>query len=236
MEAILAVGIIGSFFAAIGIAILYEGKRKKAFNHLADSMNLSFDGKRSDESGDFIKSINHLAQFQRKDQSVKNIIYGEVKGVNLAIFDHTFTLKSSNPERSGSVCSQTVIIFQSESLNLPFFSLRLKGASQPSVKKECKDIFFDSHSYFSQKYDLYGHDEDAIRSVFNSDFINFFERSGNWAVDASSNSLMVGIMRKGRKVAMGGTAGLRPQIKKIAVKDINYLLQRGFEVFNLLKT
>jgi len=54
-----------------------------------------------------------------------------------------------------------------------------------------KDIDFPEHPTFSKKYLLKGDNEEAIRKLFTSDIITFFEKEKGWAMEVSNGRLLL---------------------------------------------
>ena len=218
MEAIIGLSIIGLFVVAVIVVVILGKQRTKRLKQLSESMFFTFDGEYSDEDGAFLQSLGHLALFRKKDQGAWNVMHGKANGVTIAIFDHRYSSGSTNSRR---VSEQTVIVFQSDQLQLPHFTMRLESVAHKLSTSILgyRDIDFEGHPNFSGKYHLHGNDEEGIRKVFTDRVVHFFEQGGKWVVDGDANTLMV------------------TQLKKtVAVKDIEGFLAEGFEVFSLFKS
>ena len=113
---------------------------------------------------------------------------------------------------------QTVVIFQSELLNLPTFTLRRQDLGHNISTTLLGYQDFDTHPIFSKRFHLHGSDEDVIRRVFTDEVLSYYEAHNNLMTDGSGNHLM--ICRLG---------------KTVAVKNIESFLEQNYEIFRLFK-
>jgi hypothetical protein len=204
---------IALVFAYIGY--LWEQKRTKAFAQLAS--DLSFDFSPAGDSG-YFDSMSALHLFsQGKHKTWSNLMRGEAGGLAVSIFDYRFTTGSG---KSKHTTKQTVICFQFDSPSLPLFSLRPESFwHKVGSWLGMKDINFDTHPKFSSAYLLQGPDEAAIRNVFNSKVLDFFEQNTSLSVEAMGDRLFF------------YTPGVRVDPKKI-----HEFMARGFEILKQFRT
>ncbi len=93
---------------------------------------------------------------------------------------------------------QTVVVFRSNELSLPEFELRPRSIVETfKIVKTFKalvgrdeDIKFDTRPDFLQSYVLRGNDESAIRHVFSSRVLEYFERHEGLSVEGRDESLL----------------------------------------------
>lgn len=215
MKECIGLGILVLIVLGSVIAVLLERKRRKELDQLAKEMHFAFDDKFIDDDDDLLQSFNHLALFrQTRSQGAWNVLRGQADNIAVTIMDH----RCSSGSRNSS--EQTVIVFQSDLLNLPSFTLRPESFAHRlfTAVLGYPDINFDDHPTFSTQHNLHGHDEKAIRQLFKDKVISYFEQHGSVIADGSGNSLMF--------CRLGNT---------VAVKDIQSFLDQGFEVFSLFK-
>ena len=220
MEKYLGLGILALFIGVFVVGILLGKKRKKQLKALADSMNFSFEGGFTDEDDALLKSLSHLSLFRQSgSQGAWSIMHGTVHDVAVTIMDHRYSSGSgSSSGKTRNISEQTVIVFQSNLLRLPAFTLRPQDLAHDlsTALLGYRDINFDTHPAFSKQYHLHGTEEEPIRDIFNEDVLAYFEQKGKLTVDGSGDSLT--FCRSG---------------KTVAVDDIRPFLEHGFEVFSL---
>ncbi len=126
------------------------------------------------------------------------------------MFDFTYT-PGEEP------MTQTVILFYSEQLNLPLFTLRPESMFD-TIKQFLgfKDIDFDNCPIFSELYFLKGNDEGAIRHLFDEKKIKFYEAHKDVNTEGSGNFLIF----------------YRHRIK-VEPASIPLFLEEGVQVLNL---
>jgi len=78
----------------------------------------------------------------------------------------------------------TVVAFHSGKRSLPSFELRPEHFGHKIASSlGSQDIDFDTNPVFSKKYLLRGSDEAAVRELFGSEVIRFFEKHSEWCVE-----------------------------------------------------
>ncbi len=113
---------------------------------------------------------------------------------------------------------QTVLLFESERLDLPAFSLRPEtlGAKIRNALGQ-QDIDFDQHPDFSSAYVLQGPDESQVRAWFTDEKLDFFARTRGLCVEGLGQKLLC-----------------YRQKKVVSAKKFNEFLQEGLAVLHLL--
>jgi len=219
MENYIGLGLLTLFvfgFFAVGVSL--GKKRKKEMRQLAEEMNFSFDGEFTNDDDPLIRSLSHLALFREgSTQGAWNVMRAQADDVAITILDHRF---GSGTGKSRKVSEQTVIVFQSDLLRLPAFTLRRQdlGHTLSTALLGYEDVDFADHPVFSKRYHLHGSDEESIRERFSDNVLTYFEQHENLVADGSGDSLLVCKLRK-----------------TVAVKDMKAFLEDGYEVFNLFK-
>ena len=144
------------------------------------------------------------------------MICGQTEDIELAIFGYRYTTGGGKHQHTHQ---QTVISFQSPHLSLPEFELRPESFLHKIGKVfGFEDVNFDSHPLFSKRYLLRGSDEAAIRDVFTSELLEYFEAQDGVSIEASRNGLIY--YRAG---------------KRIKPTDVRPFMEEGFRVYGILK-
>ena len=206
------VTVIGLVFWAVWF---YEKKRTEALQIIANALNFSFVRKGDDS---LIRAHDHFNLFSKgRSKKVSNIMNGCSGDMNITIMDYQYTTGSG---KNSTTYSQTLIVIQSNLLQLPSFSL-----SPENIFHKIggifgyKDIDFDSHPKFSKQYLLRGEDEEAIRAVFRDELLEFYEKDKGLNTEANNDKFIY------YKTA-----------KRLAPKNIQAFLQEGINLYGLLKT
>lgn len=217
METYIGIGVLALFIIGVIVIVILGKKRKRELKEVADSLGFSFSDEFLDEDDDLLKSLSQLNLFsQSKSQSAWNIMQGHANGIAVTIMDHRYS--SSGSGSPGRVSEQTVIVFQSDQLRLPSFTLRPEDLAlkMSTALLGYTDINFDSHPEFSKQYHLNGCDEEAIRGVFGEAALSYYQEHSNFSTDGHRDQLV--FCRLSRTVS---------------AQDIRSFLDQGFEVLRL---
>lgn len=124
---------------------------------------------------------------QGHSKKIYNMMYGMVDGSRASIFDYTYTVGHG---KNQATYNQSVIYFQSERLNLPFFSLRPEGFGHKLISVfGYQDIDFSNRPTFSGNYLLRGQDEQAIRRIFQEHVLSYYENNPKLSTDGGGNEI-----------------------------------------------
>lgn len=144
----------------------------------------------------------------------------QVDDALVTIFDYMATswVGRGRDRRMTKADRQTVLLFESERLDLPAFSLRPEtlGAKIRTALGQ-QDIDFDQHPDFSSAYVLHGPDESQIRALFTDEKLDFFAHTRGLCVEGLGQKLLC----------------YRPK-KVISAKEFNDFLKEGLAVLYLL--
>ena len=203
-DELLIIVILFILFLLITLAIYSYYRNKKwveALAQYAQEKGYRFSRQRDDSLRDTFQALG-LELFQRgHTRRLTNHISGSHRQTSFDLFDYRYTTGSGKYSHTHL---QTVIAFDAIGENNPAFILRPQGLFDKLAEKfGKKDIDFELYPEFSKKYHLTGNDENAIRSVFNSSLIDFFqnvtdikERCG-WIVESDGKRLV--IYRSGKR-------------------------------------
>ena len=119
----------------------------------------------------------------------------------VTIMDYQFTTGGG---KNSSTFRQTVIVFESDELQLPSFSLRPENFFHKIGSAfGYQDIDFDSFPEFSKNYLLRGINEQAVRDTFNYDILSYCERQKNLCLEGVDKRLIYYQSGKRRRCMAG---------------------------------
>jgi hypothetical protein len=207
-------GIIGLIAVAIFFAWRYEKKRRERLKSVAESLGFTY----MEKNGELlVSSLDTFHLFsQGRSKRIYNLMKGKVRDADVTIMDYRYTTGSG---KNSNTFNQTVILFDSEILQLPAFALRPENVFHKLGSAfGYQDIDFDSHQEFSRKYLLRGADETAVRNTFNYDILTYCESQKNICLEGEGARLI--FYRTG---------------KRISPEEIKTFLEQGLALFILFK-
>jgi hypothetical protein len=164
-----------------------QKKRAEAMVRIAGELKLVFTPE-GDETVMSEHAAFHLFS-QGRSRKIRNLIRGAVRDLNTSIFDYQYTVGAGKHQQTHS---QTVISLQLQGRNLPAFTMRPENVFHKlGSMMGYQDIDFESNPVFSKKYLLRGRDDAAIRSIFTSRVLMFFESEPGLCVEADGRKLIV---------------------------------------------
>jgi hypothetical protein len=156
--------------------------------------------------------LRHLGLFGSDvdHRSASNVMAGPGAGGNMVAFDYTYqTRHVSDPGKTYSV-AQTVVTFRFPGLALPGFEVSRTGLVQRiAAAMGQRDIDFESHPGFSQRFRTRADDESAVRRLFKPEVLDFFEGLDpgfDRTVEGAGECVVV--YRGGREVSAAGMGAL----------------------------
>jgi hypothetical protein len=209
--------ILGSIaVAAIIIYIIwyYNKKRSTDLKLLAESMNFTYSQKGDKSLMDSLSEFHLFSQgYSRR---ISNVLTGKFNLIPVTVVDYKFTTGGG---KSSHTWYQTVLVIESDKLQLPRFVLRPENIFDKigSIFGK-KDINFETAPVFSKRYLLRGDNEEAIRSLFNARVLEYFKQH-------------LGVSAEGDRVKL---IYYRTS-KRVSPDKIQGFLQEGYDVFTLLK-
>ena len=172
MEAIWPFLVVLCIIALIFAVTLYlDKKRAEALEAFAREIGFTFVG------NDRTRIPNMVGGFELfnkgRSRTVKHLLYGPRGRANVYLFDYSYRTGGG---KNSTTHVQTVVLFQSEALQLPrFFLVPENFFHKIGNLFGYRDIDFDAYPQFSKQYLLRGEDEDRIRQCFNHRILSFFE-------------------------------------------------------------
>ena len=212
---IIAVGII---LIAIGTYVMtryFNKQRTKAFELLAESLNFAFSEKADGSLMDSLSSFHLFSQgYSRR---ISNVLSVKFNLIPVTIMDYKYTTGGG---KSSHTFQQTVLVMESNKLQLPRFNLRPERLFDKigSVFGN-KDINFETAPVFSKRYQLRGDDEASVRNLFNERVLEYYEQHPGLCTECD-----------GVKIIYYRSS------KKVTPEEIQSFLQDGDDLFNLFKT
>ncbi len=215
----IAFAVVGGVVALVAViayvSYLQETKRTEALRQAAEELQFDFTPK----DGGLLNDLAGRGLFlfsQGHGKKVYNVLRGRAGGLEVAIFDYTYTTgggKNSHTHR------QTVVAFRFDGPALPAFSLRPENVwHKIGHLFGYQDINFDEHPAFSSRYLLRGPDEAAVREVFTDEVLSFYEDMRGVSTEANGDRLL--FYRHDKRVKPDG---VRP------------LLEEGFKVLAVFR-
>ena len=185
---------MGIFWALLGLlAILgliaaiilgtryYERKRTEAMAAAAAEIGLEFS---ADQDDALLEKLQVFALFTKgHGPKMRNLMTAETDLATLTIFDYRFTTGGGQHSQTHL---QSVILMQSDSLDLPTFQLKPEGFfDKIGAAIGLQDIDFDENPEFSKSFTLKGDDEVAIRTFFDARMLEEFVKHQGVAVESA---------------------------------------------------
>jgi hypothetical protein len=186
---VIAVIVIVVVVAAVAIAvgILGQQKRAKELRAIAAQRGYHF----AEQEAGLVDTLSGFALFSQARahaRNATNLLRTEADGAAAAIFDYNYTVGLGKNQRSST---QSVLLFESERLNLPAFALRPEGLGQKlQGALGQQDIDFEEQPGFSSAYVLQGPDEAQIRAFFDSEKLAFFAQRRGLCVEGDGRRLL----------------------------------------------
>ncbi len=199
---------------AIAVGIYGQQKRTKQLRAIAAQQGYQYVGQ---EAG-LIDALSGFAIFspaRAHARTATDLLRTEADGAAAALFDYGYSTGHGKNQR---VHTQSVLLFESERLNLPGFALRPEGLGQKlGGALGQQDIDFKEQPGFSKAYVLQGPDEDQLRALFDSEKLAFFAQRHGLNVEGDGRKLLY--YRAG---------------KRVSPKSIPSFVEEGLAVLHLL--
>ncbi len=198
MTVLIVAAIVGGL-ALIGtiivVALKIEKKRSEALQAAAERMKFTFSRKGDPDLLDRLKGLHLFSQGHSK--KIANVLMGKAGALDVAVFDYAYTTGGGQHSQQWR---QTVILFESDDMGLPEFTLRPENVFHKIGQVfGYKDIDFDSHPEFSKRYLLRGENEEAVRATFGDDARSFYESDLKLSTEAAGRQLIH--YRSGKRVS-----------------------------------
>lgn len=139
-----------------------------------------------------IPFFTNFELFEGYPLKLENLMKGSIGGHTATVFDLAYRNVGGRGGGGTTTSRQTMYVIESTRLNLPEFYLRPEGMMERVLNTiDRVDIDFAERPAFSSKFMLYGKDENAIRRLFTTPKLDFFERNLNVCVFGRGNYLFL---------------------------------------------
>ncbi len=179
--AIAAIAVVGLI-----VANVLRRRRTDALRRVAEGLGLEFVPQ---GSGQIVAGLGCFALFSRgRSKKVLNLMHGSGDGREVDLFDYQYVTGHGKSTRT-SRC--TVVCLRFDGQGLPGFSLRPEGAwDKMKSWFRSADIDFDTHPQFSRSFALRGENEPAIRAIFPSAVLEFYEQHPGLSTEGLDRTLV----------------------------------------------
>lgn len=191
-----------SFFLFVAIAIMfvvavvvlgYHQNQERIKQLRAVAARLGYDY--AEVGAGLTGALAGFALFSRgHSRKVTNLLSRVADGTAVSSMDYRYELGAGKNRR---IHRQSVLLLESERLNLPAFALHPEGLGQKLAGLlGQQDIDFEHQPDFSAAYVLRGPDERPIRALFSSEKLAFFARRPGLCIEGQSRRLIYYRSRK----------------------------------------
>lgn len=158
----------------------HEKKRTEALSIVAEQNGLQFSAEKNET---LLAKLQAFSLFNKgRGKKMKNVMVAETELARMTIFDYQYTTGGG---KNSQTHHHTLMAMESDSLNLPAFSLKPEGFfDRIGAKMGFQDIDFDEHPEFSSAFVLKGKDEVAIRQFFDGPMMDLFVQHKGISVEA----------------------------------------------------
>ncbi len=190
----------------VSISIHYARKRTRDLTEVAQQIGFQFVGKAW--TGPSLSPQHKTSLLQRTRGRFSNVMTGSSGGLQISLFDYTYSMGKSS-------VTQTLAAF-SQDQQLPPFALRPENLfDRIGDAIVHNDIDFGSNPEFSKRYLLKSPDEAATRRLFTPGLLTYLEQfQTSWCVEGSGSTLIV--YRGGRPVRTSDLSAFLEETSRIA--------------------
>lgn len=191
---ILGIAAIVSLVAClIWLAFHLEKKRIEALHAVATELGMEFS---VTQDHTLLNRLQVFSLFNKgRSRKMRNVMKAATELAQLTIFDYQYTTGSG---KNSHTHRHTIVAMQSDSLDLPSFTLRPEGLfDKIGAAIGFQDIDFDHHPGFSKSFVLKGDNEHAIRRFFDEEMLKMFAERKGISVESAPGVFI--FLRGGRK-------------------------------------
>lgn len=235
--------LIGGITAGI---FFLNKKRKEELQAIAQELNLKFYPKGHANLTPFLDQMEFFSYGDYR--RVYNLLMGKVnhrgESLSVAIFDYYYTLSRrrstlGRSESNSETFGQTVLLFYDPSLQVPGFSVRPENLLDKLGNLiGYRDINFPEAPVFSKRYRLLSNSEGAVRSLFQSNLLSFYE-SNKLSTEAQNSYLLIypaeaGTPKSGTSTWVTSSRTFT-ESRLIQPVEVKGYLEKGLRLLSLLK-
>jgi len=170
------------------VAGIYQGmRRRKQLRAVAERMGYSY----SEHGAGQADAVTGFALFsQGYSRNAWNLLSTEANGVAATAMDYRYEL-GQHSSKNRRIVTQSVLLLESDRLDLPAFLLRPEGLSQKLAgAMGQQDIDFENQPDFSAAYVLQGDDEPRVRALFGREKLAFFAGHRGLCIEGYGRKLL----------------------------------------------
>jgi hypothetical protein len=169
------------FVVVMLLAFYLPRRRRKAMEDAAREMGFSYQANATSLGPAAYLSLPLLS----RNTALSNVLQGGVSTGEAVVLDCQIGIGKSAQ-------TQTVACFRLSGKELPAFEMRPENMLHKiGALFGYQDINFDQNEAFSKSYLLRGADESAVRLLFHSGRLSFFEEHKGWAVEGEGEWLAI---------------------------------------------
>lgn len=182
----LVIFVVLSGAAMMAVVYSLEKQRRQELAGAANRLGFSFS--QHPEPG-LLERLQRFRLFSRgRSRKIRNVMCRQIHDIHVTLFDYRYTTNSGRHSRSHD---QTVVLFETKRLNLPFFTLRPENVFHKlGAALGYQDIDFENHPGFSEAFLLQGPDEAAIRDLFGDEVLAYFARHPSVCAEGDGSALI----------------------------------------------
>ena len=169
------------FVVVLAFILTMRGRRRRGLERAAQEMGFSFEAKPASLETEGFLELPLL----KRNTGLSNLLRGSTGMGEVVVVD----------VRTGSgkqASYRTAALYRLARKRLPVFELRPEHIfDKIGAAFGYKDINFESNPEFSKAYKLQGTDEAAVRELFHSGRLTFFEQQKGWSVEGAGEWLAV---------------------------------------------
>ena len=166
------------FFMVIGLVIYVlvraaqEQQRREQLLLVAGRMGFSFSAQAEPGLWGLVGGFRLFSK--GRSRRIHNVMRRQIHDIDVTIFDYRYTTQSGKHSHTHY---QSVLLFETERLDLPRFTLRPKHFFHRIASAlGWQDIVFEAHPVFGESYLLQGQDEERIRAIFDEEALLYYTR------------------------------------------------------------
>jgi hypothetical protein len=187
---------VGTFISGIALLLfsnyLEKKSRTKLFKNISEQTGWNFEPQPEN-----VKSLKSFPESLIKAEFLENILKGKTRNLltgkmqdsDFAVFDQYYVDGFGEEKHQRRI---TLFVLNSKQLRLPIFCCEPNGFVYKLVNFFLKKaVMFENYPKFSQKYQLYGPNEIAIRQTFNFEVLSYFQQQAPLTIIGAENYLIV---------------------------------------------
>ena len=186
LEDLFALIFIVLFFGgAVGLWYYPRKKRKKAFENIAELLNVNFTKDGTEIMLGELKNFRSFNLGWKTPQYIYNLLQGDHDGIFVSIFDYKYS-------DGIFIYKQSVIYFRNRTDVFPEFSLLPKDLAEELDKKYNKvnKFYIFPRPWLPNTYRLQGPKGNDMRALMNKQFLSYLDDNEDFCVEGNEKQLI----------------------------------------------